>query len=193
MVGMSHVKKYEVQLTKVQRERLVTLTNKGHAKAKKIKHAQVLLLADAKHVEGRWTDEEIASILHLHRNTVARLRQKFVTVGEGASLERKVREQGPIPQKLDGEAEAQLVAICCSEPPAGRVRWTLSLLADELKRRKIVTSICCETVRSTLKKTNLNLGGKNATASQSVTQQGSSHKWKPSSTSTAKSIAKQNR
>jgi hypothetical protein len=193
MVGMSNVKKYEIHLTKAQREQLVTLTNNGQARAKKIKHAQVLLMADAKHVEGRWTDEEIASVLHLHRNTVARIRQRFVTLGEGVSLERKVRERGPIPQKLDGKAEAQLVAICCSEPPAGRVRWTLSLLADELKRRKIVTSICCETVRSTLKKTNLNLGVRSVTASLNVTQQGSSPTWKPSSTSTAKRIAKQNR
>ena len=193
MVGMNSVKKYEIHLTKAQRERLIDITKNGRASAKKIKHAQVLLMADEKHVEGRWTDEDIARKLHLHRNTVARIRQRFVTLGEGASLERKVREQGPLPQKLDGKAEAQLVAICCSEPPAGRVRWTLSLLADELKRRKIVTTICCETVRSALKKTNLNLGGRNATASQNVMRQDLSHKWKPSSTSTVRNTAKQNR
>jgi hypothetical protein len=89
-----------------------------------------------------------------------------VVQGEAPALNRKVRITPPNPVKLDGEAEAQLVAICCSPAPEGRTRWTLNLLVDALKARSIVTEISRETVRQTLKKTNYDLGKNSDTASQ---------------------------
>lgn len=100
----------------------------------------------------------------MHVNTVDRIRRRFVQEGEAPAVNRKVRATPPTPPKLDGRGEAHLVAICCGKAPEGRARWTLKLLVDELKKRQLVTSISVETVRKTLKKTNFNLGGKNAGA-----------------------------
>lgn len=143
---------YAVQLTDAQRQRLVALTHNGHAPAKKILHARALLLADRAHVEGRWSDVQIAATLDLHVNSVARLRKRFVLQGEQPALERKSRLTPPVPPKVDGRVEAHLVAICCAPPPAGRQRWTLTLLVNELQRRRVVTHIARETVRQALKK-----------------------------------------
>lgn len=121
---------------------------------------------------GRYHDKEIAAILGIHVNTVARIRTRFVLQGEGPALERKRRATPPVPAKLDGQAEAKLVAICCSDPPEGRTRWTLRLLQKEMVGRRIVTSICCETIRKTLKKTSCNLGDSSGSASRSVTRPG---------------------
>jgi transposase len=105
------------------------------------------------------TRTQIADALGMHVNTVDRLRKRFVLEGEVPALHRKVRSTPPTPRKLDGRAEAHLVAICCSKAPEGRSRWTLSLLAGELKQRGFVTSISLETVRKTLKKMNYSRGG----------------------------------
>jgi transposase len=158
--------KYKVELTPQQRENLSTLTRNGSAPAKKILHARVLLMADQKHPQGPWKDIQIAKALGVHVNTVARIRKNFVWFGWEAALERKQRWEPPVPPKLDGQLQAHLVAICCSEPPQGRVRWTLTLLVEELKMRELVTEISRETVRKALKKNNCNLGKSNATVSQ---------------------------
>lgn len=145
---------YPVRLTAEQRDRLDQITRNGHAPAKKIRHAQVLLLSDRDRPDGHRTDLEIAATLGMHVNTVARIRKAFVTQGEQPALERKVRQEPPTPPKIDGRIEAHLIALCCGSPPEGRTRWTLTLLADELIRSGLVTSICAETVRRALKKTN---------------------------------------
>ena len=146
--------KYRVALAPDVRARLESLARNGSAAAKRIAHARVLLMADADHPAGRYRDREIAAALGLHVNTVAGVRRRFVTDGEGAAVDRKPRGGRPAtPPKFDGSAEAHLVAICCSPAPAGRCRWTLSLLAKELVGRKVVTSVCRETVRQALKKT----------------------------------------
>jgi len=146
--------KYVVQLTAEARQRLeqITRNNGRGAPAKKILHARVLLMSDQHHEAGRYHDHEIADALGIHLNTVARVRKQFVLHGEQPALERKARLTPPVPPKLDGHTEAALVAICCSPPPDGQVRWTLSLLQRELVGRKIVTSVCRETVRKTLGK-----------------------------------------
>lgn len=144
--------KYIVQLSADARARLESITRNGSAPAKKILHARVLLMSDQHHDAGRYHDHQIARILGLHINTVARIRKQFVLQGEQPALDRKPRLTPPVPSKLDGKTEAILVAVCCSKPPDGQTRWTLSLLADELVGRKIVTSICRETIRKTLKK-----------------------------------------
>ncbi len=146
------IRKYTVHLTAEARERLEAITRNGSAPAKKIQHARVLLRSDAQHLQGGYQDQEIAAILSIHANTVARVRTRFVQQGEGPALERKVRVTPPVASKLDGHGEALLVAICCSPAPEGQRRWTLSLLQQELTGRKIVTSISRETIRLTLKK-----------------------------------------
>ena len=166
---MSKVRKYKVYLSEEERERLSKITKNGHHSAKKITHAKVLLMADEDHPEGRWKDEQISEQLNIHRNTIGRIRKRFVEEGEEPALERKQRETPPHQPKIDGEKEAHLVAICCSEPPEGRTRWTLSLLVDEMKERGIVTEICRETIRKTLKKMNYDLGEKNAIVSPTKT------------------------
>lgn len=152
-------RKARVRLTPEQRHHLEQITRNGVSTAKRILHARVLLMADEQHPLGRYTDQQIGDALGIHVKTVGRIRQAFLRGGLTLAVERKKRLTPPTPPKLDGKAEATLVATCCSPPPAGRCRWTLQLLVDELVNRKLVTSVCRETVRTTLKKTNCSLGG----------------------------------
>jgi hypothetical protein len=156
---------YQVHLTDEQRQRLEDLTRNGQAPAKKILHAHVLLLADKGHVGGRYPDTDIARAFGLHINSVARIRKLFAQGGEGPALERKPRAAPPVPPKMDGRLQAHLVAVCCSPPPDGAARWTLTLLVGELTRRGFVTSICREAVRQALKKMSCSPGGSRAGAS----------------------------
>ena len=175
---------YPVTLTADQRDRLERLTRTGSAPVSKVRHARVLLLSDGQRTGGRLTRDRIADALGMHVNTVDRLRKRFVLEGEEPAVNRKVRAEPPTPPKIDGRAEAHLVAICCSAAPAGRSRWTLALLAGELKRRGLVTSVSIETVRKVLKKTRCSRGGSSAGASPSGTPPGSSPRWRRSSTCT---------
>jgi hypothetical protein len=144
---------YPVHLSDEQRQRLEAITRLGKAPVAKVRHARVLLLADHDRPDGAWTEPQIAAALGMHRNTVSRIRKRFVLEGQAPALDRKPRATPPVPPKIDGRVEAHLVAICCSAPPQGRARWALALLAGELKRRGLVTSVCIETVRTALKKT----------------------------------------
>jgi transposase len=164
---------YPVTLTPDQRDRLDGLTRTGKAPVGKVRHAQVLLLSDGDRPGGRLTRDRIADALGMHVNTVDRLRKRFVLEGEEPALNRKVRAEPPTPAKIDGRAEAHLVATCCSAAPAGRARWTLELLAGELTRRGLVTSVRIETVRKALKKTSCSRGGRSAGASPSGSRPGS--------------------
>jgi len=175
MDGPKH--KYTVVLTPETRQHLESITHNGGAPAKKILHARVLLLSDSNHPAGRYHDDQIAAILGLHVNTVARIRTRFVLQGEGPALDRQGRATPPIPPKLDGRAEALLVAICCSPAPEGQCRWTLSLLQKEMVGRRIVTRICRETIRKTLKKTCCSLGVSSGSASPNGIGPGSSRRW----------------
>jgi transposase len=137
--------KYIVNLTAQEREKLHQLTSQGSLSARKLKRAQILLLADEGHDDGT-----IAQMLHVGESTVHRTRHKCVEQGVELALSERPR-QGVQP-KLDGKAEAFLVATACSEPPAGRQRWTMQLLADRLVEVQLVDSISDETVRKRLKK-----------------------------------------
>jgi hypothetical protein len=192
-VGAAAVRKHHVQLTDDQRRRLADLARNGAAPAKKILHARVLLLADRGHPDGRRPDAYIAEALGLHVNTVKRIRWRFARQGEGPALDRKPRLTPPVPPKVDGRVEAHLVALCCSPAPEGRARWTLSLLAGELARRGLVTSVCAETVRRALKKTSCSPGASSARASRSGTPPGSSPRWRTSSTCTRPSTPRTSR
>ncbi len=145
-------KKYIVRLTAKERQELEDLVHKGRTAAYRRTHAQILLWADEDN-PGRsgLLDSEVADRVGVNERTVSRLRQRCVEEGLGAALERKprVREKTRV---LDGDGEARLVALMCSEPPAGQSRWTLNLLGSRLVELGIVKSISHEAVRQVLKK-----------------------------------------
>src|SRR5262245_55422769 len=173
IMARSTPNQYPVVLTREQRERLDRLTRVGSASASKVRHARVLLLSDGNRPGGRLTRDQIADVLGMHVNTVDRLRKRFVLEGEEPTLNRKTRPEPPTPLKIDGRVEAHLVAICCSKAPEGRSRWTLELLAGELKRRGLVSSVSIETVRKALKKTNCSRGVSSVGASRNGRVRGS--------------------
>jgi transposase len=152
------MKRYKVTLTVEERNSLQDLIAAGKAAAKKLIHARILLKADAAPGAPAWTDARIADALEVHPNTVERLRERFVEQGLDAALGRKKQDRPSRARTLDGQAEARLIAVACSAPPQGRVRWTLRLLADKLVELEIVDTISTETVRRTLKKTNSSRG-----------------------------------
>jgi transposase len=139
------VKKYIVDLTSTERAKLLTLIGAGESSARKVKRANILLLAD----EGK-KDEEIAEALHTSVATIERTRRRFVLEGLTASLNERPRPGARC--KLDAKAEAVLETLAKSKPPDGRKRWTMQLLADRLVELKVVDSISDETVRQQLKK-----------------------------------------
>jgi transposase len=143
--------KFIVRLTVVERADLQQMVDEGKRAGSILKRAWVLLKAD---VDGpNWSDPEIAEAYGVSLSTVHRVRQAFVEEGLDAALYRK-KPTGRQYHKLDGAQEAKLLAIACSQPPTGRQRWTLQMLADRLVELKIVDTISDECVRTTLKKTN---------------------------------------
>lgn len=147
--------KYVVRLGSAERAALELLVKKGKTQAYRIKHANILLAVDADGPNG--SDEQAAEAFGCHGNTVSNVRQRFVEQGLEAAVERKKQASPSRERILDGEKEARLIALACSEPPAGRSKWTLQLLADKLVTLEIVESISDQTVRRTLKKTNSSL------------------------------------
>ena len=146
-------KKYVVRLTSEERLTLQRLVSVGKTAARKILHARILLLADQGPDGPAKTDDQIAEALSAHPRTIAGVRQRLVEQGLEAALVRKKQTQPSRGRKLDGKAEARLIALRCGAPPRGRMRWTLHLLADRLVELNVVDSVSYETVRRTLKKT----------------------------------------
>ena len=143
--------KHEVHLKEEERRKLIGIVSKGRNKAVIIQRAHILLKAD----EGK-TDAEISQMLYVSEQTIRRTRQRFVQEGLQAALEDK-----PHPatgSELDEKQQARIIALACSEPPAGQARWTLELLTQEVLKDGIVTHLSPETVRLLLKKTNSNPG-----------------------------------
>jgi len=153
-------KKYIVSLTAEERQSLEQLTKKGLAPAYKINHARILLKADTNQSDGGWIDEAISKALDISIPTIERVRRLFVEQGIAAALTRQPPSNRKS-RKLDGEQEAYLIAIACSQPPEGQARSTLRLLADRMVELEYVENISHETVRQVLKKTNLSLGSTN--------------------------------
>jgi transposase len=147
------MKRYKVTLEAEERQYLHDLIAAGKAAARKLAHARILLKADAADGGSAWPDGRIADALEVSTDTVGRVRQRFVELGLDAALDRKPRERPPRQIKLDGRAEARLIALACSTPPDGRAVWTMQLLADKLVELEVVDSISDETVRLALKKT----------------------------------------
>jgi transposase len=138
--------KHQVHLSQPQRQQLLELTRKGKVAVRTFKRAQILLLTD----EG-YKDTEIAERVGVNVTTIERTRQKFVKDGLETALNEQQRTGRPC--KLDGKAEALLVATACSHAPGGRSEWTMQLLAERLVELKIVETLSDETVRRVLKKT----------------------------------------
>lgn len=145
------MKKHKVELTPEERQTLETLVSKGEHNALKIRRAHILLKADIK--GPAWGDAQIAEAFGCHQQTVYNVRKRFIERGRLAAVERKAQSQPSRTPKLDGQGEARLIALCCSEPPEGFSRWTLQLLADKLVELQVVESLSAEAVRQRLKKT----------------------------------------
>ena len=142
---------YIVDLNTEEKKQLFELTSRGQASARKLKRAQILLLAN----EGK-KDDTIAEMLHVGRATVERIRKRFVLEGLTTALNERPRPGGQ--RKLGPKGEAVLETLAKSEPPEGRTRWTMELLAKRLVELKVVESISDETVRKVLKKSGSNPG-----------------------------------
>jgi len=143
-------KQHIVRLTAEERDRLEKLVRTGKAAAYKRLHAQVLLKADIGEYGPGWTDHKISEAFTISTRSIERIRKRLVEQGLEAALNR-AKSAGRTP-KFTGEHEAHLIALTCSEPPPGRARWTLRLLADQMVRLEYVDSISRESVRRLLKK-----------------------------------------
>lgn len=148
--------KYVVTLTADERSELTKLVQLGAVAGRVRTHAQVLLKADRSPLGPAWTDETIKTAFDLSISTIERVRSRFVEAGLDAALHRR-RPTGWRERKLDGEAEAHLLALACSAPPTGRKAWSLRLLADKLVVLGYADELSYETVRTILKKTRSSL------------------------------------
>jgi transposase len=144
-------KKYLVRLSAKERQDLTDLIRKGKVAAYRRTHAQILLLADEGEDGPGHQDKEVAERVGVNHRTVSRLRQRCVERGLDAALEREPRKRERS-RVLDGDGEAQVIALMCGEPPAGQSRWTLNLLSHRVVELGIVESVSHETIRQVLKK-----------------------------------------
>jgi transposase len=149
---MGRAPKWVVRLDATEREDLETALRAKRVAAERQLRARVFLKADEGPQGPAWADTAIAEAFEISVSKVQRLRRRLVEEGLAAALVRHPSPQAR-PRKLDGAQEAQLVKLACSAPPAGRARWTLQLLADQLVALEVVEAISDETVRRTLKKT----------------------------------------
>ena len=152
------MKSYVVRLDAAERTVLAAMLSAGAAPARAQTHARILLKADQGPDGPGWTDAAIAVALETSGATVARVRRAWVLQGLDAAVRRRPQPPRPAARKLDGVAEAHLLAVACSDPPAGQARWTLGLLADRLVTLEVVEAISHEAVRATLKKTRSSRG-----------------------------------
>ena len=149
--------KYRVHLTGEERDFLQKLIQKGNTAGLRIRHAQILLALDEIPANEHWTDAKIAQAYGVRQQAVGVIRKQFVEEGFQAALERKKRETPPW-IKTDGEAEAKIIAVTCSQPPLGYCRWTLKLIANKVVEQGILDSISDHGIGDLLKKTTLSHG-----------------------------------
>jgi hypothetical protein len=150
-------KQHVVALTADERAELKRLIGAGSARARVLARARILLKADAGAAGPRFTDAAVAAMVEVSPRTVARTRTDFCAGGLEAALGRAPSARA-YPRKLDGAAEARLIAEACAPPPAGHARWSLRLLAGRLVELEVVDGISPETVRQTLHKTSSSRG-----------------------------------
>ena len=160
------VKKYVVRLSDEEREQLATLIRKGKSPAQRLLKARILLKADVSEAGEGWSDSRIIRALETSPSMVYRVRKQLVEEGFEAVLSRKPRTTPAVPRIFDGEKEAKLIALACSKPPKGRVRWTLRLLENKVVELHIVDRASDSTIGRTLKKTLSSPIGDNAGSSR---------------------------
>lgn len=148
--------RYKVTLTKEEREQLTELTRRGNSPAVKFLYARALLLCDAGEWGDPWNVADVASALGVTSRTIEHLKQRFVEEGLNAAIARKAQRK-PREAVFDGEFDARLTALACSQAPEGFHRWTVRLLADKLVELKIADSVSTMTVQRSLKKMRLSL------------------------------------
>ena len=149
--------RYTIKLTKSEVEELMIIINKGSHTSQTFRVAYILLNCDEGKYSEKVTNEQISKVLKVGMRTIDRVKKKFAEEGLEAVLERRPTAR-VYEKKMDGDTEAKLITLCCSEPPKGFAKWSLRLLADKMVELKYVESITHVTVRSVLKKTNLSLG-----------------------------------
>jgi hypothetical protein len=160
--------RYRVTLTREERETLEQMSTTGVRAAKTILHARALLLLDAGEHGPKWKVSDVADAVGMTSRSLEHLKERFVECGLEDALQRKKRETPPRAIIFDGEFEARLLQLACSEAPEGRARWTVRLLADKLVELKIVPTVSTMTVCNTLKKMNLNLISANTGKSRRI-------------------------
>lgn len=148
------MKKHIVRLSSEERKKLKKIVTSGRGAARMFTRARILLKADQGDEGPGWSDEKISEALEVTVQTIERVRKQLVEEGFDAVLSRREYTQKVSRKKIDGEVEARLIALSCSEPPAGRARWTLRLLAEKVVELGYMESISHEAIRQTLKKTN---------------------------------------
>ena len=154
------MKKYIVTLTQEERESLDALATKGKHRSQKILNALILFGCDeGEHQKGRLTNEAMARVLNISMRKIDRLEKRFVMEGMDVALNGK-KASRVYAKKTDGDFEAHLVALSCSEPPEGFARWSLRLLADKVVELDYIDSISHETIRQVLKKRDKTLATK---------------------------------
>jgi transposase len=149
--------RYTIKLTKAEVDELQAIINKGSHTSQTFRTAYILLNCDEGDYSEKVTNEQISKVLKVGMRTIDRVKKKFIEEGFESVLERRPTRR-IYETKLDGDVEAKLVTLCCSEPPKGFAKWSLRLLADKMVELNYVESISHVTVRSVLKKTNLNPG-----------------------------------
>jgi len=149
--------RYTIKLAKAEVEELHAIINKGSHTSQTFRVAYILLNCDKGKYSEKVTNEQISKVLKVGMRTIDRVKKKFVEEGFEAVLERRATSR-IYEKKSDGDVEARLVTLCCSEPPKGYAKWSLRLLADKMVELKYVESISHVTVRSILKKMNLSPG-----------------------------------
>jgi hypothetical protein len=148
------MKKYIVRLSSDERNILKKLISSGRGPARMFARARILLKADQSNEGPGWPDDRISEALDVTVQTIERVRKQLVEEGFDAVLSRREYRQKISRKKIDGDVEARLIALSCSDPPKGRVRWTLRLLADKVVELGYIESISHEAIRQALKKTN---------------------------------------
>jgi hypothetical protein len=149
--------RYRVTLTKAEREELEAISSKGKRAARTVLLARALLLLDAGEFGPKWVVANVAEAIGVTPRSLEHLKKRFVEEGLSAAIERKKRVKPPREIQFGGEFEAHLLALACSEAPAGKSRWTIRLLAEKMVELEIVPTVSPMTVCNTLKKMNLSL------------------------------------
>ena len=168
------MEKYMVSLAPEERVELQQLVKAGKAAARRLAHARVLLLAD----RDECPDDEIVTALGVSLRTVERVRKRLVTEGVDAAIDHRPQPPRPEKIKIRGDLEQQLIELACADPPRGRCRWTLRLLADEMVVLGLVDAVSTETVRHALKKMTSTRGSSRGGTSHPTPTRSSSGAWR---------------